>query len=113
MKNVLLSCVLAAFGCLCFTPAPLHAQVPRLFNYQGRVAVGSLNFEGAGQFKFALVDATGATTFWSNDSTSVAGSEPTAAVSLAVSKGLYAVLLGDISLGNMSAIPARGLLNRY
>ncbi len=29
----------------------LRAQVPPLINYQGRVAVGAANFEGAGQFK--------------------------------------------------------------
>ena len=89
----------------------LQAQVPQLLNYQGRVAVGTVNFEGAGLFRFALVDATGATTFWSNDGTSVAGSEPTGAVSLAVGKGLYSVLLGDAALINMTAIPATVFAN--
>ena len=37
----------------------LDAQVPQLINYQGRVTVGRCNFEGAGQFKFALVSADG------------------------------------------------------
>lgn len=83
----------------------LYAQVPQLLNYQGRVAVDSVNFEGTGQFKFALVNADGTTTFWSNDDTSVAGSEPAAAVALTVSKGLYSVLIGDTALANMSAIP--------
>ncbi len=32
------------------------AQVPQKINYQGRVAVGEVNFDGTGQFKFALVD---------------------------------------------------------
>jgi hypothetical protein len=45
------------------------------------------------------------TTRWSNDGSSNNGSEPTAAVTLAVSKGLYSVPLGDTSLQNMSAIP--------
>ena len=89
----------------------LHAQVPQLVNYQGRVAVDGVNFEGAGQFKFALVNADGTTTFWSNDDTSVAGSEPAAAVALTVSKGLYSVLLGDLALVNMSAIPASTFTN--
>ena len=82
------------------------AQVPQLVNYQGRVAVGAVNFDGTGQFKFALVNAAGTTTFWSNDGTSTAGSEPAAAVARTVAKGLYAVLLGDIALANMTAIPA-------
>jgi len=45
-------------------------------------------------------------TYWSNDGTSNAGSQPTGAVTLAVSKGFYAVLLGDTSVTNMTAIPA-------
>ena len=44
-------------------------------------------------------------TYWSNDGTSAAGSEPTNAVPLTVSKGLYSVLLGDTALANMTAIP--------
>ncbi len=84
------------------------AQVPQLLNYQGRVAVGTpaVNFDGTGQFRFALVDAAGTTSYWSNDGTSTAGSQPTAAVSLTVTKGLYSVLLGDTTLPNMTAIPA-------
>ncbi len=103
--------LLAVFACLCLTHTALHAQVPQIINYQGRVAVGTVNFNGAGQFKFALVNAAGATTFWSNDGTSAAGSQPTAAVSLTVSKGLYSVLLGDTTLPNMTAIPASVFAN--
>ena len=44
-------------------------------------------------------------TYWSNDGTSTAGSQPAAAVPLAVTKGLYSVLLGDTTLANMTAIP--------
>ncbi len=85
----------------------LHAQVPQIINYQGRIAVGTVNFNGSGAFKFALVNAAGTTTYWSNDGTSTAGSQPTAVVTLTVTKGLYSVLLGDTSLAGMtSAIPA-------
>ena len=100
--------LLAARGCLCL---PLHGQVPNLLNYQGRVAVDGLNFDGQGQFKFALVNADGTTAFWSNDGTLpltpgalTPASQPTAAVALPVAKGLYSVLLGDISRANMAAI---------
>jgi hypothetical protein len=75
----------------------VQAQVPQLINYQGRVAVAGINFDGTGRFKFALVNGAGTTAFWSNDGTRSGGSEPTAAVSLAVTKGLYFVLLGDTS----------------
>ena len=46
-----------ALALLLFTAAMLHAQVPQLVNYQGRVAVGTVNFNGSGTFKFALVNA--------------------------------------------------------
>jgi hypothetical protein len=46
------------------------------------------------------------TTYWSNDGTSVAGSEPSAAVSVPVSNGLFTVVLGDTTLANMAALDA-------
>ncbi len=89
----------------------LQAQVPQLINYQGRVAVGGTNFDGSGQFKFALVSGDGTSSFWSNDGTSSGGSEPTGAIGLTVTKGLYAVLLGDATLANMTVIPATVFTN--
>ncbi len=91
-------------GCLLLLSLPLSAA-PALLNHQGRMAVNGVNFEGTGQFKFALVNTAGTTTYWSNNGTSTAGSQPTAAVSLTVTKGLYAVILGDTALANMAAIP--------
>jgi hypothetical protein len=81
-------------------------QVPQMLGYQGRIQVGTNQFDGTGQFKFALVNATGSQTYWSNDGTSAAGNQPTAAVSLAVVKGLYGVQLGDAALANMSVLPS-------
>lgn len=46
------------------------------------------------------------TTYWSNDGTSVGGSEPGAVVSAAVANGLFTVLLGDATQPNMAPIPA-------
>jgi len=85
--------------------AALHAQVPQTLSYQGQLAVNGNSFNGSGQFKFALVSSNASVTFWSNDGTSAAGSEPTAFVSLDVDHGLYSVMLGDTSLPNMTAIP--------
>src|SRR5262245_29732585 len=45
-------------------------------------------------------------TFWSHDNTSSAGSQPASAVSLPVSNGLFTARLGDVSLGNMTSLPA-------
>lgn len=90
---------------------PSQAQVPQIINYQGRISVGPVNFDGTGQFKFALVNATGTTTYWSNDGSSTGGSEPTTPVSRPVSKGVYSVLLGDVGLTNMTAIPTSVFTN--
>jgi formylglycine-generating enzyme required for sulfatase activity len=79
------------------------ADPPGILNHQGRIAVDGANFDGAGQFKFALVNGAGDTSYWSNDDTSTAGNEPTAGVAVTVTKGHYAVLLGDSPMG---AIPA-------
>ena len=77
------------------------AQVPGIINYQGRVSVGGTNFDGTGQFKFALVNATGSTTYWSNG-----GNVHPSPSSLTVTKGLYSVLLGDTTITNMDS-PSR------
>jgi hypothetical protein len=99
MKSLLLN-KLAILACFACWTLPLTAQVPNLISHQGRVAVREnpsdppVNFDGNGQFKFALVNGDGAT-LWSNDNTSTAGSEPVGAVSLTVNKGLYSVMLGE------------------
>jgi hypothetical protein len=85
------------------------AAVPQLLNHQGRIAVAGVNFNGNGQFKFALVNADGSITYWSNDGSSVDGSAPTSHVTLAVTKGLYSVLLGDNTLANMNELPTSAL----
>lgn len=93
--------LLRSFLCsLCLLVAA-RAEVPRLLHHQGRMAVQGVPFEGTGQFKFALVDGSGGTSYWSNDGSSVAGSEPADVVSLPVSRGLYSVLMGE----NMAALP--------
>ncbi len=76
--------------------------VPPLLNFQGRIVIGGAAYSGPGQFQFALVDGAGANTFWSNDGTSSGGHEPTAAIPLTLTNGLYAVLLGDTSVAGMT-----------
>ena len=46
------------------------------------------------------------TTYWSNDGTSSAGSQPAASVTVAVTQGLFTLTLGNTSLPNMTGIPA-------
>ena len=88
---------------------PVSAALPQVLNHQGRVAVQGVNFDGNGQFKFALVNAAGTVSYWSNDGTGSAGSPPAAPVTLAVSKGLYSVQLGDTVLTNMTELPSSAL----
>ena len=81
----------------------LQAQVPGIINYQGRVSVNGTNFNGTGQFQFALVNGPpGTTTYWSNGA---------ATVSVPVTKGLYSVLLGDTTVANMATISATVFTN--
>ncbi|MCX6902054.1 MAG: hypothetical protein NTW03_00970, partial [Verrucomicrobia bacterium] len=72
---------------------------PQLISYQGRVTVGTTNFDGAGQFKFALINNSASRTYWSNGP---------AAVSVSVNKGLFSILLGD---AGMNPIPASVFTN--
>ena len=96
----LVGLLLLNFGFLLNSPA-----VPPVLNYAGQVTVNGEAFDGAGLFKFALVNADGTITYWSNDATSVGGSEPLASVSVAVNGGLYCLLYTSPS-------PRDGLLSR-
>jgi formylglycine-generating enzyme required for sulfatase activity len=86
-----------------FLTLSIHAAPP-LISYSGQVSVDGQPFTGTGLFKFAFVDANGQFSYWSQDGTSSAGSEPTGQVSVPVSAGLYSVMLGDTALTGMSAI---------
>jgi hypothetical protein len=100
MKKLLVT--LAAAGLLSFISTSL-AQVPGIINYQGRITTSGTNFDGTGQFQFALVNNGASQTYWSNGVN---------AVSLTVTKGLYSVLLGDTGLANMTyAIPTTVFTN--
>jgi YVTN family beta-propeller protein len=78
-------------------------SAPTLVSFQGKVTANGSPYQGVGYFKFAIVNAAGDTSYWSNDNTSVAGSAPTAIVPLNVTNGLFTVLLGDTTQGGMSA----------
>ena len=87
------------------------AQVPGIISHQGRVTVNGTNYTGSGLFKFALVNAAGDTTYWSNDG-SGSGAEPAAAVALTVAWGIFSVNLGDTNVANMTqGIPASVFTN--
>jgi len=86
-----------AAALLLFALAPRAGAVPSTMSYQGQLAVDGSPFTGDASFKFALL--CGSSSAWSNDGSSVSGSEPTAAVVLPVAGGVFSVLLGDAGLG--------------
>src|ERR1044071_2062747 len=103
------SSLLVAF---CFPlAAELQAQVPQLINFQVRVAVDGINFNGSGQFKFALVNGDGSATYWNNDGSGVGAQEPALAVTIPVSPGLSSVLPRAAPPTNMTPIPATVFTN--
>ncbi|MEC8043982.1 MAG: SUMF1/EgtB/PvdO family nonheme iron enzyme [Verrucomicrobiota bacterium] len=55
-------------------------------------------------FKFALLNADRNESLWSNDGSSVSGSQPQTSVSVAVNGGLYSLLLGNTAMAGMGAI---------
>lgn len=79
------------------------AAVPSQVAFQGRISVDGVNFDGAGDFKFAIVNADGTETYWSNDGTSEEGSAPESSVTLPVHRGLYSVLLGGAGMEPIDA----------
>jgi hypothetical protein len=80
----------------------LAGGAPPLVHYQGQVTVDGASYSGTGYFKFAIIDQAGTTTYWSNDGSSNGAAEPFRTVPLTVSNGMFAVLLGDPSLPNMT-----------
>ncbi len=97
--------ILSGLWLLLFTFNSLSwGQSPNIINYQGRVSVSGNPFDGMGSFKFVLLNEAGTVSLWSNDGTSVDGSEPSNAVQLNVSKGLFRVSLGKASIENMAPI---------
>jgi formylglycine-generating enzyme required for sulfatase activity len=77
---------------------------PPFVTYAGQVASGGQPFNGTGQFKFAFVNADANVTYWSQDGTSSAGSQPTGQVSAPVNGGYYSILLGNTAITGMGAI---------
>ena len=66
-----------------------NGQVPQLISYQGRLSASGTNLCGPAELKFALVNGRGVETYWSNDGSSTQGSQPSSAVCLPVTNGLF------------------------
>src|SRR3954464_2018140 len=101
--SVILRTILSIF--LLSTALSAAAQSNPPLNVQGRVLVDGLAFNGPGQFKFALVQGVGASLLWTHDGSTPSGPnfQPTNAITLNVVKGLYSVLLGDVTVPGMTS----------
>lgn len=99
-----LALVLVALAILSLQVAPAFAQVPDYVSYQGSLFSGGVSYTGPAEFKFAIIDEFG-NTAWSNDGTSVSGSEPTASVGILVEGGVFSVLLGHPDLAMVPLLP--------
>lgn len=88
----------------------VYADPPGMLTHQGRIMEGAVNYHGTGFFKFALVGTTDPpAVYWSNDGSldgQTTNNAPAAAVQRTVSRGLYAVILGETAVANMTTIPA-------
>ena len=84
----------------------LGSGAPSLISYSGVINQSGSPYTGTGYLKLALINASGTTSYWSNDGTSSSGSEPTAGFQLDFNGGHFQVFLGDTSVTNMTAISA-------
>jgi N-acetylneuraminic acid mutarotase len=83
-----------------------EAAVPGRLHYQGRILVGPTALNGPAGFKFALVDESASSLLWANSPDSDLDGQPDSAVTLALNRGLYSVLLGDTNIPNMAPLTA-------
>lgn len=77
--------------------AMCHASHAQEISFQGEVRDGGVPFDGTAQMKFVIVDDDTGLTIWSSDGSVAAGDppvEPAGSVDVAVSDGLFSVMLG-------------------
>ena len=75
-----------------------RSGAPTIVSYQGQVWDGDTPFDGTGHFKFAIMDASGTTQYWSNDNLT----PPAGFIDRHVQNGFFSVNLGDTSIPGMS-----------
>jgi hypothetical protein len=106
-RIVILSAIISILAASAFCQTD---SVPNAFHYQGQLREGNIRYEGAGIFRFAIIDNTSPLPLilWSNDGSQVgktADNIPVKGVSLTVTRGLFDVMLGDSSITNMTIMP--------
>lgn len=114
MKPHLFACIrgsrrILPLVCLLLVTAVAASGVPLMVPYSARVAIDGEYRTGPALAKFALVNATGTESYWSNDGSSVDGSEPALPVEVSLDRGRFTLSLGDPSRAGMTALPATAL----
>jgi len=64
-------------------------------SYQGELFSGGVPANGIAQMRFVIYNESNGATLWSNDGTSSGGSQPSDFVSVAVTDGLFSIILGS------------------
>jgi len=92
MLNRIISAAILT-GSLVACLSSLVRALPSEVAYQGELREHGTRFTGPAKMKFAIV--RDGVSLWSNDSTSVAGSEPASSVDISVVNGIFSVYLGS------------------
>ena len=96
MKTKLLKCFMFGFAfcfLLTFNVSNVSAT-PAVISYQGYFEEDGLPYTGTIYLKFVITNANENNSLWSNDGTSVAGSEPEDSASTTATSGLFSIVLG-------------------
>ena len=88
----------------CLVGIAHSAGIPTRIDYHGYLKAGGNQYSGTGLFKFAIISSDGFDSYWSNDNSSINGSEPRDAVSATVTNGVFNLVLGDTAISNMTSI---------
>jgi len=105
-----------ALGRTCFLAAAfflaaggVNPVLAQPIGYQGELKKNGTLFTGTAQFKFVLIN--GAATIWSNDNTSVNGSQPVGSVPVLVNAGVFSTPLGGAGMSPIAANALVGVNN--
>jgi hypothetical protein len=94
----------------CFLQKTAHAEsIPLMIPHSGTVSVDGAPFNGAGQFKFAIINkgcitGVGCVFHWTNEKNNDPPEiEPATWITLTVTNGIFGIKLGDVGLVNNNA----------
>lgn len=93
---------LLLFVCVVLLAPAAHAAAPNVIQYQGRVRVDGVDFNGSGSLKFVI--HRDGNVWWRSSADGNGDGEPDTAIVQSVTNGLFTVGLGDTAIPNMAAL---------